>query len=61
VANEAASEQAFELLQELKLFQFVKQFFDRASYFAAIGYERYQAAHPEATGLQRMGESAVSS
>ncbi len=45
VAKEAATDQAFELFQELALFQLVEQFFDRATYFAAVGYERYQAAH----------------
>ena len=41
-ANEAQTDRAFELFQELKLFQLVEQFFDRAAYFAAVGYERYQ-------------------
>ncbi len=50
LAKEAATNQAFELYQELKLFQLVEQFFDRATYFAAMGYERYQAAHQKAAG-----------
>ena len=33
-----------ELLQEVELAELVEQFFDRAIYYAAIGYERYQAA-----------------
>lgn len=48
VAKESQTDRALELFQELKLFQFVEQFFDRAAYFAAIGYERYQAAHHQA-------------
>lgn len=48
VAKEALSDRPVELFQELELFQLVDQFFDRAMYFAAIGYERYQAAQPQA-------------
>jgi hypothetical protein len=47
-ANKGQTDRAFELFQELKLFQLVEQFFDRAAYFAAIGYERYQAVHDKA-------------
>jgi hypothetical protein len=39
-----------ELAQEAELFQLVEQFFDRAIYFAVIGYERYQAAQGEGSG-----------
>jgi hypothetical protein len=44
VAHEAMADRPIELFQELELFQLVEQFFDRALYFAAIGYERYQSA-----------------
>lgn len=44
VAKEALADRPVELFQELELFQLVEQFFDRALYFAAIGYERYQSA-----------------
>jgi hypothetical protein len=39
-----------ELYQEADLFQLVEQFFDRAIYFAVIGYEGYQAAQGEGSG-----------
>jgi len=44
VTREAVADRPVEIFQELELFQLVEQFFDRAVYFAAIGYERYQAA-----------------
>jgi len=34
-----------ELMQEFELAELVEQFFDRAVYYAAIGYERYRAGH----------------
>jgi hypothetical protein len=36
-----------ELFQDAELAQLVEQFFDRAIYFAAIGYEKYRAAHEQ--------------
>jgi len=45
VTQEAMADRPVDLFQELELFQLVEQFFDRAVYFAAIGYERYQLAH----------------
>ena len=45
VAHEAMADRPIELFQEIELFQLVEQFFDRALYFAAIGYEQYQSAH----------------
>jgi len=45
VNREAMLDRPVELFQELELFQLVEQFFDRAVYFASIGYERYQLAH----------------
>lgn len=40
VSKEAQADRPIEVFQELELFQLVEQFFDRALYFAAIGYER---------------------
>ncbi len=46
VSREALADRPVELFQELELFQLVDQFFDRALYFAAVGYERAEnAAH----------------
>lgn len=44
VSREALADRPVELFQELELFQLVDQFFDRALYFAALGYERAAAA-----------------
>ena len=44
VTQEALADRPVELFQELELFQLVEQFFDRAVYFAAIGYERHYSA-----------------
>ena len=43
VTEEALADRPVELFQELELFQLVEQFFDRAVYFAAFGFERYQS------------------
>ena len=43
ITKEALADRPVELFQELELFQLVEQFFDRAVYFAAVGYERYQS------------------
>ena len=43
VTKEALADSPVELFQEHELFQLVEQFFDRAVYFAAVGYERYQS------------------
>lgn len=49
VAKEVlADPRPVELFQEVELAELVEQFFDRAIYFAAIGYERYQAAQGQA-------------
>lgn len=43
VANEVLGDpRPFELFQEVELAELVEQFFDRAIYYAALGYERYQ-------------------
>jgi hypothetical protein len=39
-----------ELVQEVELAELVEQFFDRAIYFAAVGYERHQAAQEKTAG-----------
>lgn len=44
VSREALQDRPVELFQELELFQLVDQFFDRAVYFAAVGYERAEMA-----------------
>lgn len=36
-----------ELFQDAELARLVEQFFDRAIYFATIGYESYRFAHPQ--------------
>ena len=38
-------ERPTEVFGELEMLQLLDQFFDRAIYYAAIGYERAQAAH----------------
>jgi hypothetical protein len=48
VAQEAMLDRPVELFQELELFQLVEQFFDRAIYFAAIGYEHHQLTPKQA-------------
>ena len=48
VDKEVLADRPFELFQEIELFTLVEQFFDRAGYFAAIGYERYHAAKSKA-------------
>lgn len=42
--TQTVSERAIELLGELELLQVVDQFFDRALYYAMIGYERANRA-----------------
>ncbi len=44
VSREALADRPVELFQELELFQLVDQFFDRALYFAAVGFERAESA-----------------
>jgi hypothetical protein len=39
-----ALERPTEVFGELKLLQLLEQFFDRAIYYAAVGYEQYKAA-----------------
>lgn len=43
--KEAAVQRPTEVYGELEMLQLLDQFFDRAIYYASIGYERAQAAH----------------
>lgn len=42
--NENNLERPTEVFGELKLLQLLEQFFDRAIYYAAVGYEQYKGA-----------------
>jgi len=44
LGREGRVDRPVELFQELELFQLVDQFFDRALYFTACGYERARVA-----------------
>jgi hypothetical protein len=48
IAEEVLTQHALELVQVLELSRSIEMFFDRATYFAAIGHERYQAAQRRA-------------
>ncbi len=43
--HNAVSEKPVEVFGELELMQLLDEFFDRALYYAALGYERARAAH----------------
>ncbi|HUM04828.1 MAG TPA: hypothetical protein VLT90_05165 [Terriglobales bacterium] len=43
--KEAVMERPTEVFGELEMLQLLDQFFDRAVYYASIGYERAQSAH----------------
>lgn len=43
--KEAGMERPTEVFGELEMLQLLDQFFDRAIYYASIGYERAQSAH----------------
>jgi hypothetical protein len=43
--KESVMERPTEVFGELEMLQLLDQFFDRASYYATLGYERAQAAH----------------
>ncbi|HET7206992.1 MAG TPA: hypothetical protein VFI95_10480 [Terriglobales bacterium] len=45
--KEAAIERPAEVFGELEMLQLLDQFFDRAIYYGAIGYEQYRANHAE--------------
>ncbi len=44
----AAVDRPVEVVGELELLQLLDEFFDRAMYYAAVGYERARAAHAAA-------------
>ena len=39
-------DRAIEIMGELELLQMLEMFFDRAIYYAAVGYEEEVARHP---------------
>lgn len=45
ITHEALTDRAVDLFQVLELSRSVEKFFDRAIYFATIGYERYRSTH----------------
>lgn len=48
ISREILFDHSFELLQELELLQRVERFFDRASYYMAVGYESHHVPHHKA-------------
>ena len=48
--SEALMDRASEILGELELLQMLEMFFDRAIYYASVGYEEETARHPRAAG-----------
>lgn len=49
--SEDTLERPTEVFGELKLLQLLEQFFDRAIYYAAVGYEQYKAASAEPAAI----------
>jgi hypothetical protein len=43
--KESVMDRPTEVFGELEMLQLLDQFFDRAIYFAAVGYEQYRAVH----------------
>lgn len=43
--KESVMDRPTEVFSELEMLQMLDQFFDRALYYAAVGYEQYLAAH----------------
>lgn len=52
LAAEAGTKQTIEILGELEVLQLLEQFFDRANYYAAVGYEDSQAALAAKAGTE---------
>lgn len=48
--REDVIERPAEILGELEMLQLLEQFFDRAMFYAALGYERARAGHPVPLG-----------
>jgi len=53
--SESIMERAVEIMGELELIQMLDMFFDRAVYYAAVGYEEELARHPQETDELRAG------
>jgi len=51
--SEAVMDRAIEIMGELELLQMLEMFFDRAIYYAAVGYEEEVARHPHELGELR--------
>ena len=51
--SEAVMDRAVEIMGELELLQMLEMFFDRAIYYAALGYEDEVAHHPHESGVLR--------
>jgi hypothetical protein len=53
ITEEVLTEHALELVQVLELSRSIEMFFDRAVYFAAVGCERFHAAHARPASLAK--------
>jgi hypothetical protein len=51
--SEAVMDRAIEIMGELELLQMLEMFFDRAIYYAAVGYEEEVVRHPHESGVLR--------
>jgi hypothetical protein len=51
--SEAVADRAVEIMGELELLQMLEMFFDRAIYYAAVGYEEEVARAPREAGMLR--------
>lgn len=51
--SEAVLDSAVEIMGELELLQMLEMFFDRAIYYACVGYEEEVACHPDESGVLR--------
>ncbi|HYM77381.1 MAG TPA: hypothetical protein VE377_15510 [Candidatus Dormibacteraeota bacterium] len=51
--SEAVMDRAIEIMGELELLQMLEMFFDRAIYYAAVGYEEEVARAPQEAGALR--------
>jgi hypothetical protein len=45
LARESSMDKPIEICGEMEVLQLLEQFFDRAIYYAALGYERSRAVH----------------
>ena len=52
--SEAVMDRAIEIMGELELLQMLEMFFDRAIYYAAVGYEEEIARAPREAGMLRV-------